>query len=429
MMMKNKKTKPKQITLLKTNTMPAPKSQEEMISALKILPPVLANFLASNDTADAIEEIEKHYELEPAATLQLINAISWFTAGFLSSKEMGVELQKIAPRDLVSQFKKDVVAKIFTPYAKEFRENGVNFERIASAELLADITATFLPDRESITTEISSETEVEPKPSLVIPESKPTPPPVIISAPPKTSAPVMPLPTTSTAPIPASTLSSSDAPATMPQISPALAATPATTIGAKISAALPRKPTEPQPATAAIPKPAPTPPPQTGPRSFALPRITIAAEKSKTPMAQEAEPIKKESEPLPIPRPVRYTTPQPIREIPQIISPHGMPDNRPAATTTPQPSISQPPPPPASAAFTSPSPKTVPVSAPISPASSPLKPQKSQSPIIDLSTFQVVNQVVNDETVRNATPIPNAPTAPITQPSQPTAKGNTIDLK
>jgi hypothetical protein len=373
--------------------MPAPKSQEEIIGTLRLLPPELINFLSSTDVADAIESIEIDYDLEPEMTSRLLNTIAWYTTGFLSASELGSELAKIAPQGKFAEFRSDVIKKIFMPFATQLHEHGLNFEAILSTA--AAPSAAPQPAPVSPMQEASPPTPAKPSPPPIVisvAPQQPAPAPIIIQAPaasakqetpstaspPLTKAPTT-IPVSAQAPIPAPTQPVS-VPSPAPVApAPAAAPKPSAAVSATTPVAIP-----PKPATTQLPT--------------AAPKITIAGQQPGVPTAPIQEETPQKTQPEITPKAIRYTPAPVIREVPKVISPT---DGK-----KPQEPQQQ-----------------------IAPQQIPPQQSKPQSPVIDLSTFQIIQNAPPLPAPQNKAQ-PSAPSmSPGTPSAQPKAKGNMIDLK
>jgi hypothetical protein len=340
--------------------MPAPSTIEEIIPRLRELPPSLREFLGSDVTANRIGEIAEKYGLTPEVVSRLSRDIAFFVLAFLSGREFIAELQEIAPQGKLADFRKDIAEKIFVPRLRELKDHGIDTSLIAA---------------------IPSESPMLAK---VKPEAAPPSPPSAPAAPPPPSLP------------PAAP------PPTPPPPPPPITITPSAARQIPTEKAPPLPPKMPAPAPAPAPAPTVAAAPQPPPRPIGMPKITITGQQPGVPPPPAGEAARGEKPEEAPPRPIRYTPPPVIREVPKIIPPAG----------APQPSPPRP---------TAPPPPTIPAQTPAMPkAAIPPQPQKPQGvPVIDLSTFQVTQH----------TPPPPQADGKTPQPPQPKAKGNVLDLK
>lgn len=187
--------------------MPKSISPEELISRMRGLPETLRSFLASVDVVGAIEEIQRAYGLTNSATIALSRAIAWYTTGLFSAAELGTELVRVSPQGKLSEFRGDVIKKIFIPFGPQLQAHGLNFEAIV---ISTTSTPSAIPPRppgapEKIAEKISPPPIIigqAPPPLPVSPPPRPAAASRITIAPPQFDMPIAPAPNIPTEPQP-----------------------------------------------------------------------------------------------------------------------------------------------------------------------------------------------------------------------------------
>lgn len=396
--------------------------QNEIGARFRALPQALRDFLASDEIASAILKIESQYRLSHQATAKLSRLIGMLTLKLLSSQEFIAEISKIAPQGKLNDMKRDIVIGIFAPHEKILNAHAVHFETLQTIVVEAPTLAKIMPQPPAPMSQQIPPRAISPLAQTSAPSQTGT-----LSKPPQpTPVSTQPAPTAPSAPI-------LPAPAIIP---PKPSSIPFTAITSRIEPIAPAN----QPTTAPY-------------RPINVSKITITSRQPGMP-AQTPYTGAQRAQAEVFPRPIRYTTPPVIREVPQIIPPSGLASQTSRiAEISPQTSLRKPTFPQQVAGpqiTTAPAPATAPVPAhaptPVfapAPVPAPIIPKiaiqpqpirqnydaKQQESIIDLSTFQVI---------KNAPPAPNASPQAQTRPSAqtggqpgqlPQQKGNILNLR
>jgi hypothetical protein len=388
--------------------MPIPQNAEEIVDRFRAAPNELHAFLVNASVSEAILGIAKDYDLDPETLKSLSQHIAFFTLGFMTANEIADSVTKFAPQGRLSDFRADVVKKIFMPFTEILHKHGLNFETIVVPTSPAAPSVAAPKPPAAPAPKVEKKTESLPVTvGQVTPPTpaKPSPEPVVISAAPQQPAP---------APIIIQAPAAGVKQETSSTASPPLAKTP-TTIPVAAQASIPAPPQpvsvpSPAPVTpvpAAAPKPSPVvstaapaailSKPATAQLPTAAPKITIAGQQPGVPTAPIQEEIPQKTQPEITPKAIRYTPAPVIREVPKVISPT---DGK-----KPQEPQQQ-----------------------IAPQQVPPQQSKPQSPVIDLSTFQITQNAPAPGSQDKAQPSTSS-MSPGTLIAQPKAKGNLIDLK
>jgi hypothetical protein len=361
--------------------MPTPTSPTELIFRMQKLPSALRNFLSSTDVANNIEEIQSIYGLSGASTIALSRAIAWYVSGFLSAQELGAEISAIAPKGKLAELRSDILKKIFMPFATQLHEHGLNFEAILSTA--AAPSAAPQPVPVSPMQGASPPTPAKPSPEPIVISAapqKPTPPPIVIQA-------------------PAASVKEKVSAATSPPLSvkPPAIVNQKSVVSSQLSV-VSNQESKPSPVVSTAAATPPLSKPSTAQLPTAAPKITIAGQQPGVPTTPIQEETPQKTQPEITPKAIRYTPAPVIREVPKVISPtDGKKPQEPQQQITPQ-------------QIPSPQPKP-------------------QSPVIDLSTFQIIQNAPPPPGSQDKAQSPAPSMPPGTPSAQPKAKGNMIDLK
>jgi hypothetical protein len=316
---------------------------ETLISSIYSLPEELRDFLSSEETTNALIELQAKYNLSLDSIIEISKTISAFTCKLISAEEVRNIISGFLPAENFQNFIEDFVNKIFMPYAEVLNRNRIDFESLkirpnsqeniptpiqtpepivistqkkestpvqeTEREIPSQPTEQIKPETPQVASSTiapqppNAELQIEPgykKPELILAkkyQEEPTKPEITPS---KITPPVAAPPSQVTTPTPPSQPPLTNVKKPLPpKIEPKLES--------KIS---PQKPKI-QP---------PPPPPKESPR-IVLPQKETAISNALSSVSKQEENISPESQAAP--RPIKYTVPTPIPEVPKVITPGG----------------------------------------------------------------------------------------------------------